>query len=335
MDPAFSSLRQAGAFAALLAFSLAAPLFLRSSHREAAWSSAPNNAGPFAWIEQQVFEEKGDIDILFIGSSFMWAGIDTPQVERALSRQLGRKATVITLGDNWWGEDQTYFLLRDLLARRKVTLAVFTLPTKTDLQSAPHPCASYWLDDAGAGLSLRHRLQLYAVEMLGTPRRLLGLLRPDRLEPSPYAAGLGAGRFREALPGHDFVRLHLPAPSLTAEELQDRARFHFDDVPLTPFQEHFFRLYLELARQHGVHLAVVHIPQRPTGAPSPLADERLDWTRLFGLPLVGVAPATLFAGMDRATIDAHYYNEHLNLNGAERLTRVLLPALLALHAQAR
>jgi hypothetical protein len=336
MDPAFSSLKQVAAFAALLATSLSAPLLLRAMHqpsREAAWSSVPTYAGDFAHIRHQIFDEKSDIDLLFVGSSFLWAGIDTPQVERALSRQLGRKATVLSLGSNWWGEDLTYLLLRDLLARRRVTLVVFSMPTKTDQQDAPHPCATNWLtgDDAKVfeGLPLRNRLQLFAEEVLGAPRHLLSLLRPDLLEPSPYAAGLGAGRFRAALPGQRFVRLHEEAPSLATEDLiyseRTRARFLFDAVPLTPYQNHFIRLRAELARQHGTRMAVMHIPQRPTGEPAGVVEERLDWTEIFGadVPLVGVAPA----------IDAHYYNEHLNLNGAERLTRVLLPALLAIHAQ--
>src|SRR6185369_7920682 len=126
------------------------PLVLRPA-REAAWSGVPTCEGPFSHIQQGVFEEKGDIDLLFIGSSFLWAGIDTPQVERAQSAQLGRKATVLTLGSNWWGEDLTYFLLRDLLARRRVKMVVFSMPTKTDQQSAPHPGAAYWYDDRFAG----------------------------------------------------------------------------------------------------------------------------------------------------------------------------------------
>src|SRR5262249_37814750 len=138
MDPAFSSLGRAGAFAALLLACLLAPLALRPP-RQAAWSGVPTSEGPFSHIQHQVFEGKGDSDRLVIGSSLIWAGIDTPQVERALSAQLGRKATVLTLGSNWWGEDLTYFLLRDLLARRKVKMVVFSMPTKNDQQSAPHP----------------------------------------------------------------------------------------------------------------------------------------------------------------------------------------------------
>jgi hypothetical protein len=346
MAPAFSSLSQAAAFAALLGACLGAPLVLRAAHQptpEAAWSSVAANAGDFAHIRHEIFDEKGDIDLLFIGSSFLWAGIDTPQVERALSHQLGRKATVLTLGSNWWGEDLTYLLLRDLLAHRKVTLAVFSMPTKTDFQNAPHLSAAYRLngDDPriGDGLPLPQRLQLYGMEVLGAPRKLLSWLRPDLLEPSPYVAGLGAGRFRAALPGQHFVPVHQNVPTLPADEMiyseRTRAHFVFDGVPLTPYQDHFIRLRAELARKHGVHMAVVHIPQRTEGPLADVVEERVDWRQIFGADaaIIGVAPATLFAGMDRATIDAHYYNEHLNLNGAERLTRVLLPALLSVHAQ--
>lgn len=349
MDPAFSSLRQAAAFAVLLAACLATPLALHALKRPVraeAWSSVPTNAGPIAYLQHEVFEETGDIDLLFLGSSLVWAGIDTPLVERALSRQLGRKATVLSLASNWRGEDLTYFLFRDLLAHRRVDMVVSSMaPTAADEEWAPHRCSAYWYtdDDAAvrAGLPLRNRLQLFAEQVLGGPRHLLTLLRPDRLERSRFGAIRGAGRFRLALPGQRFARLHLPAPSVPADDLiysdRTRARFRFADVPLTAYQEHFVRLRAQVARAHGVRMAVVNIPLRPEPG-TPLADvidERLDPSILYGpgTPLVGVSPQVLFGGLDQATIDAHHYDLHLNLNGAERFTRTILPGLLAIYAR--
>ena len=345
MDPAFRSLRQAGAFAALLLACLASPLVLGALHvprREAVWSAVPEEAGPFSFIHREVMEARGDVDLLFIGSSYLWAAIDVPYVEQELGRRLGRKATVLSLSSNWLGEDLVFVLLRDLLARRKVSTVVFMLPSAQDDHVAPHPYSAYWFtgDDVreADGLPLLHRAQLYAERVIGWPRQLLGALRGDLVEPTRYDAVLGAALVRRALPGRTFAHLPVAAPVLPAEELiyspATRERFRFAGAPLTGYAAHFARKRVELARAHGAQVVLLNVPRRSSITAT--VKERLDWpAQLGGVPLVGVPAATLFAGLTEEQIDAHFYNEHLNLNGAERFTRAVTPALLALHERPR
>jgi hypothetical protein len=64
-------------------------------------------------------------------------------------------------------------------------------------------------------------------------------------------------------------------------------------------------------------------------------DERLFWPTILGesTAIIGVPTRVLFAGMDRETIKKQYYNDHLNLNGAELLTRAITPALLKVYEE--
>ena len=69
MRPAFSSIRQAGAFALLLLCLLLGPAFAGKKilpSREAIYSSIWWENGDFPYMEEQVFREGGDMDIVFM-----------------------------------------------------------------------------------------------------------------------------------------------------------------------------------------------------------------------------------------------------------------------------
>src|SRR5580658_7362886 len=100
MRPAFSSTKQAAARALLLLFLLAAPWLAHKTflpHREQTYSSQSIRFEKCPWAQKFIFEETNDIDIAFVGSSHLCAGIDTPYVQQKLSEQLGRPAVVRTI----------------------------------------------------------------------------------------------------------------------------------------------------------------------------------------------------------------------------------------------
>jgi hypothetical protein len=211
MAPAFATARQAVTFAVLLLILLLGPVIA------ALWSgvdssdvyrSLPTYAGPIAHIEHQLFEEQSDLDVVFIGSSFIWSAIDAPYVQEELSRTLGRPARVLVLASVWPGLDRDYAILHDLLAHRRVRLVVLQFPNRdrpTDDPAAdvnrvtdePHVQAFRFLrvgDFPGVldGLSARSRASLYAGAILGLPRHALSAIRPNFVAYSPVEATLGA-----------------------------------------------------------------------------------------------------------------------------------------------
>jgi hypothetical protein len=100
MRPAFSSPRQAAAFALLLLALLLAPALAQKilPSREAIYSSIWWASGDFPYMDGQIFQEKGDVDIVFMGSSHIWAAFDTPYVQEQLSKELGRPSVARTFG---------------------------------------------------------------------------------------------------------------------------------------------------------------------------------------------------------------------------------------------
>lgn len=347
MDPPFFTGWEVAAFGAVLLFFLALPVLLAKSalvSRKGVYQAVPLRAGPYSHFEQQIFEEKSDIDILFLGSSLIWSAVDTPYVQKELSRKLGRDVNVLTFGSNWRGEDLSYVLLRDLLEKRKVQMLVIHMPLDYQTEETPHKQAFRWMlytenEAALQGLSLRSQLTIYGEEVLGAPRHLLSLIRPDlRGKETSVSATLGANKVEQGFYGAPFVRRAPPVPNFPATDLiyspKTKDRFYFTGQALNSYQLHFVRLIFDLARQHRVHLAILNIPIS-RDRHSSVAVERMFWPEVFGadVPIVGVPPATLFKEMSDAEIDQLFYDEHLNVNGSEYFTRAIAPAILELYAQ--
>ena len=362
MAPAFSSPKQAAGFALLLLTVLLLPALTGKSRlppREEIYADIPWRFGPFNHIRRQIFEEKEDIDILFIGSSRIWSGIDTPQVQKALSDKLGRPAVVETLGWAWNGFDADYFVAQDLLQHRKVRMMVFYDETRQE--DAPHPAARYWFrfgDDAEAlrGLPLRIQSIYYFAAILEMPQNLAGLLRtniPDEfISPeadhwktffhSQDSAKLMGALAVETLskPDQPFVRI-IPTGGVRTSDVsvyspETRSRFSFSGTPAPEWQMHFARKFAALAKEHGTKLVELNLLPQYTGgrADTGLIQAREFWPEALhaDVAMVGVPPAKLYSGIaDNDMAGLFYMLGHYNLNGQRFYTRLIIPSLLQLY----
>lgn len=352
MRAAFSDVQQAACFAAVLLVLLGAPAFVADLgvlDREDVYATVPVGAGPMTHIQRELFERDQPLDIAFIGSSFIWAGIDAPHVQRELTRALGREASVTVLGSSWPGLDRDYAYLRDLLAQRRVGLVVLQFPNRelpTDdpavlynrVSDEPHVQAFRFyrvgeMEGATAGLGMRYRAALYAGAVLGLPRHLLSLLRPNFMAASPYDATLGARLDKRGYYGAPYERFRPPPPIIEAEEMifgrATSASFRFFDEPMPPYQMHFARRIASLLDEHEVPAVLLHVPQA-NEITSEVVEERMEWIDATGISatLVGVPPARLFAGFTHEETLRFFSSDHLNENGAIYFTRVVAPALL-------
>lgn len=100
MQPAFSSPHHMAAFSVLLAVLLALPAVIARTdwlNRRDTYLAIPWKYGPFSWIQQKIFAESDTADLVFMGSSHIWNGIDTPYVQRYFSKHLGREARIFSL----------------------------------------------------------------------------------------------------------------------------------------------------------------------------------------------------------------------------------------------
>lgn len=360
MKPAFSSTRQAASFAVLLAFILALPWLMAQTgllHRRDVYPTVAWKYGEFPWIQKKIFEEKGDVDMAFAGSSHIFCDVDTPYVQRKLSEQLGRKAEVFTLGWFWPGFDALYFIIRDLLEHRRVkTLVIY----EEINDNKPHLHSSRWLrygegDDALEGLSSEQRTMCYGGSLLGMPRHLLTLIRPNLIaNESQWTSSflntyyhapnvsehLGALRVRLAYKiSPDFVRYHpvgeASPDDAVIHDAQTRGNYEFNGPPVPELQLHFIKKLALLCQEHGTQLVVLNTPQMAKCGQTAVS-ECLDWPAITGtnVSMIGIPPARLFAGLSNADLFKLFWDEsHLNENGQDFFTRLITPALIKLHTE--
>lgn len=357
MRPAFSSTKQAGMFTLLLLALLAGPWLAGKRFlppRPAAYAAEGFGQGTYPWLHNQIFEETNDIDMVFMGSSHLLWGIDTPYVEKQLDEQSGRKSTVRTVCWMYRGFDALYFIAKDLLDHRKVGLLVFCNEQKSNYPR-PQPKAYRWFrfgdnrDDL-AGVPLGMQLSLYSSCILGLPRNFLSLARQDGpMDPRSGGLKIYTDSYRTPGPfsllgsitsglsvqdGTNFIDYH-PANGVSAADVcvydpQTRTNFEFSAQGVDPAQLCFLKKLVRLARSHGTKLAVLHTPEM-NELDAARIPERACWPEVLDpdIRLIGIPGAKLFSGMtDSQKRRLFYDHDHLNRNGQEYFTPLVTPALL-------
>lgn len=335
-------------FPLLLVVCLLAPLLVSrivKPGRDLLYRTVPVAAGPFPAMEQQIFQEQGDIDILFLGDSLLWQAIDIPQVQQTLSQKLGRQATVFSFSSNWVGLDRHYFLLKDLLAHRKVGMVVFSMPHPTvGIEDKTHVEAHFWFrlgedPEVFRGLPFGDKATLYATALFGAPRHFLGRIRTNPLDPAqtdPYLLRWVEDRL--GFEGAPFAiepridRMISGAMPLCAKG--PHPGFRFTGPPLGRLQRHFAQLIAAQIHQHKVKGLILHVPVYSEHLGTTI-DERECWPLVLSgqIMIAGVPPSQLFNGFTKEQIQHCYYNEHFNQNGKRLFTRTILQLLMDRYAE--
>jgi hypothetical protein len=345
--PAFRSGWAAGAFFAFVLFLMLLPLLL-AGHLppNAIFSAVPAECGDYSFLHQQIYSESSDIDILFAGASTIWKGIDAPLVRDSLSSRLHRPAVVLTVGHAWPGDDATYFLLKPLLARRRVKLAFIQCPTNVvDISDWPHRMADYWfaMDQWSEleGLSAAKRLSMYSENVLGGPRKLLSLIRPNGSGQLTNNDSANLGASIEARGYNDDAKIHaampstaLKPPAIPVPQLfcsTNPQIFEFGGEPIGEYQLYFLKKTMQICRDNKIPVVLVHMPS-PRDNPADKVHENVDWLSMFNgqqVDLLGVPMARLFAGHSKDDQKVFFYDYmHLNANGNRYFTETILPGIL-------
>jgi hypothetical protein len=360
MRLAFTSTRHAVAFGLLLMLVLISPILVGKNllpPRAEAYSIQNWDKGAFPWIHHQIFGDTNNFDMVFMGSSHMLWGIDTPYVEQKLVAQLGHKAAVNTLGWAGAGYEALYFVAKDLLERHEVKVLVIYDEAAGSHLYEPTPFWFRYGDDAQdlSGLPWKERTRLYSAAIAGIPRNLLSLCRASRPadlavnpvqlfhSPNPVnQLGAVSGRigFGPTLdtyaPLIEFAPANgvLPSDACVYSELT-RSNFVFSEQAWPEVDRVFAGRLVELARGHGCKLILLHLPVRAEAHQRGIRENHF-WleSAQAGVPILGIPPEKFFAGLSEAQCDRLYGDPgHLSQNGQRYFTALITPALLKLYEE--
>jgi hypothetical protein len=112
-----------------------------------------------------------------------------------------------------------------------------------------------------------------------------------------------------------------------------KSSFRFSDAPLEPMQLAFVRKVGLLAQEHQTELVCLHLSELGEMR-SPVLQETTFWPDAFraGVPMVGIPPASLFAGMTDDEVLKLYFNPtHFNQNGRNYFTPIVTPSLVQIY----
>jgi len=293
----------------------------------------------FPWWHQQIYQEKSDLDVALIGSSYLWLGLKTPTLKNIFEEELHRPVNIVTLGYRFQGQDLAYILTKDLLQHRKVKMIVTYMPMVDQVSEYPHTqlyqFMNLYLDREL--LSAAGPLQFFSIwgsSILGLPRHVVSFFRhehpvPSTLEPT---FGFSPERLSHQTKTHTIA---LTPPPLPAEKLIfdpiKNPDWDFKGPNLNSYQLNVAKKYVQLCRSYGVKLVLLNIPRDREKRSRPI--ERMNWNEVLGpdLFLVGAPTENLFAGLSKEDLNDLYSDSHLNVDGAEIVAKAVAPALLKVY----
>jgi hypothetical protein len=103
--------------------------YIRFQQLEGAYAKAK-------WIYERIHFDETPIDIVFIGSSHTYGGIDSELLEDSLNRIKGRKLHVVNFAIPEMGRNMDYLLAREVLNNRRIKLLV--LEVTDEEKRKPH-----------------------------------------------------------------------------------------------------------------------------------------------------------------------------------------------------
>lgn len=295
------------------------------------YRDGPNQKGPFSFYYKQIFEEKSDIDILFLGPSTLWTAIDATYLTQELSAKLKRPAVVLSIGNNWQGEDFTDLQLNAILQKRKVKMLVVSIPVKNENRG--HAYSHRWIrfePGTYSDLDFSDKIQVYALSILGMPRHLLNYFRHVPVSEIEVNPNDGTYKVRSSLSGEFNPQTSEKQIHFSREQLF-KTENHYDSVEpeFSKYQFHFLNKWLKAAADAGIAVVDLHTPkfEELNSVHTPVA---VDWSKkgFRNIFSAGLPAKKVFEGKSVENLKNYYYDQaHLNQNGNEYFTRAIAPAI--------
>lgn len=309
----------------ILALFLTSPFWIWNFLDEESVTAVSRRTGNNALAAEYIYHGR-DIDVLFIGSSQLRAGVNHESLREGYRAATGKDIDTLTIAHNWDGLDLVYFKLRDFLENNKTNLVVVESPNyDPEAGNYPHPDTKFFFrisDDPELFWELPKTvsLKLYAEQVLVAPRLLLGAIVGETGRDEMHkkvAADRGALLRSQGFGGQAFQPTDISAKCqltvddvLLSSSLPDEKLF---GIPIQHWERQFLHAIDSLLKQNSTKVIFVRFPyksfagtglvERNSEFPAYWDDYAFTNEQLFG----------------DHNLELFYYDRvHLNTNGASR-----------------
>lgn len=287
---------------------------LREIPKERAYEQILKDCRSGSWIYRRIHENPKPIDLALIGTSRTMCALEDDILQSRLNDSLGLPWTVANLGVCRNGVNLHWYILRDLLSRRKPKAVVVELHSVMPANSHMHfPMVASAKDVYLPGSALN---SAYFADLATFSWTRLCYLREHIL-------GIDYDYPEEITnPDHSFVRVpnDMVADSAEMVKVRNRRKVITSQDPeglagawrgwVDQFPQAYYRSMAEMCKSARVPLYFLYIPGYGTEAPKPQSLAFYE-----SLAPVLIAPDTIFSN------PKHFFDpDHLNQKGARLLT---------------
>ena len=364
VKPPFVERYHAVTFLVVIVFCIVWPILNDAVFQTSAsqvYSTIPPRYRNYAFMGRSI-EAGVNVDVLVVGPSHLWSGINIEVLEAEMSKALGRPITAVNFGSAWFGLEADYSKIHNALKTIKPKIVlVADSPTRPH---PPHQLTKYlWRPlemQAPMGLSTFDRLSLYAASMLGAPHRFWSDVQGGakftaerQKSVDKYIKDKGFNNKNTDQYGwlsHDdsneknrrkFIDHNHPMQKIPADNMifkgQEDENFSYLNPSYDCYQSAFLLAIGDKVKASGAVFATLSLPTHWKNRPMDRTlirrlcnDTGKPWAQ------IGVPVQRLFENVPYDQMLDYYHNEtHLNAAGAKRFTIVIAPAIVKLIVDAK
>jgi hypothetical protein len=250
------------------------------------------------YLDREILYKSNPIDIAILGSSHVQGGINAAVLKSNLESKLKRPLSITHLTIQGMSHELQYFVLDEILKRRKIKFLLFDIPaTRIQKNANPSTCFlmfyPHW-QGILEKMSLTMRFKMHVCSIASAPRLITSYF--DKQARSEGGIPMSQERlYGGALLGRTLPRPLSPRIKKFAESIRIDDSLHFAGSRSLAFlkqNSNFNTLMaietMELAKRHGVHPVLVRFPRIHHNGKIPMLEQMREYLTLNEIPIIGL-----------------------------------------------
>lgn len=282
-----------------------------------------------AYIGKKTFSTEGQIDILFAGPSSIMVGVNARQIQEIL-RYIMKKndISVENFAHPRMGYESDYYILRDLISRRKVKAVILGVENRG--QTRVHRITRFIWNPLTDWEPAEISAEMFAEKFLDSLSTIVRFYSGEKHDVPPkdekYNGGfLKTHGYSEGHLQKAFVTKKMQPPILNLESFHLRPEDSIETGIYPAFQEHFLKKIIDLAHENNILLYLMHTPSIHHYPMSKVPVSSFREKSSVDVPVLGISTSRFFNTTNWEDVHDFYFNEeHFNANGAAGFSQFLV-----------